>query len=81
MEMWNEWRKLGYSIGEIRDALNIAKKEGEMGWPTIEDVYNRMNNNHVESVGRFQLSGSELDCIEKALFFIHAEKEYNKIHS
>ena len=80
MAIWNEWRKLGYSMEEIQDALETAKKEGGMGWPTIEDVYNRMKNNQVESIGRFQLSGSELDCIEKAMFFIYADKIYSELH-
>jgi len=68
--LWNEWMKKEYSIEDVKIALDTAKKEGEMGWPSIEDVYNRMQNNGVDKIGRFQISESERECIEKALYFI-----------
>lgn len=69
--LWNEWMKEEYTIEDVKTALDIARKEGEMGWPSIEDVHDRMQKNRMESIGRFQLSESERECIEKALYFLH----------
>jgi len=62
-----------YSIEDVKVALNTAKKEGEMGWPSIEDVYDRMESNSMDKIGRFQLSESERECIEKALYFTRSK--------
>lgn len=70
-QVWNEWSKEKYDIKDVKAALDVAIKEGEMGWPTIKDVYDRMQKNRMDSIGRFQLSDSERECIEKALYFIH----------
>ena len=71
MPVWNDWSKERYTLREIQASLDIAKIVGEMGWPSIQDVHDRMEKNHMSSIGRFQLSGSERDCVEKAMFCIH----------
>lgn len=71
--LWNDWIKKEYSIEDVKIALDTAKKEGEMGWPLIEDACNRMESNGMDTIDRFQLSESERECIEKALYFIHSK--------
>jgi len=71
MELWNEWCKKSYSLEDIQASLDLAKIVGEMGWPTIQDVFDRMKMHHMDSIDRFKLSGSERECIEKAMYSIH----------
>lgn len=71
MEMWNEWCKESYSLEDVQASLDLAKIVGEMGWPTIQDVFDRMKMHHVDSIDRFKLSESERECIEKAMYSIH----------
>lgn len=73
-EIWNEWIKEVYSIEDIKKSLDIALKVGEMGWPTIKDVYNRMKLHSVDKISRFAMSGSEKECVEKAMYHIHNNK-------
>ena len=72
MTVWNGWRKLEYSKEDVQHSLDIAKTVGEMGWPTIQDVFDRMESNRMDSIGRFQLSESERECIEKAMYALHS---------
>jgi len=62
-----------YSIEDVKVALDTARQEGEMGLPSIEDVYDRMQKNRLNTIGRFQLSESERECIEKALYFTRSK--------
>lgn len=71
MGLWNEWCKKSYSLEDVRASLGLAKIVGEMGWPTIQDVLDRMKMHHMESIDRFKLSESERECIEKAMYSIH----------
>jgi uncharacterized protein YqeY len=70
--MWNDWCKREYTIKEIQASMDIAFVVGEMGWPSIHDVLDRMVKNRMESIGRFQLSESERDCVEKAMYYIRS---------
>lgn len=70
-EIWNEWSKEVYSIKKIKSSFDIALKVGEMGWPMIKDVHDRMKLHGVDKISRFAMSGSERECVEKAMFYIH----------
>lgn len=69
--LWNKWMKEEYTLEDVKTALDTAKKEGGMGWPSIEVAYDRMQKNRMETIGRFQLSESERECIERALYFFN----------
>lgn len=71
MPVWNDWSKERYTFDEIQASLDIAKIVGEMGWPSIQDVLDRMKMHHMDSIDRFKLSESERECIEKAMYSIH----------
>ena len=71
--LWKEWVTEEYTIEDVKTALDTARQEGEMGFPSIEDVYDRMQKNRLNTIGRFQLSESERECIEKALYFTRSK--------
>lgn len=70
MEIWNEWSKEVYSIEEIKSSFDIALKVGEMGWPTIKEIHDRMKLHGIDKISRWKMSESERECVEKAMFYM-----------